>query len=472
MQRLETVQASGYPFEERAHPISLAGWSQSSVALLVVAHAVLGVILQRVPALGLAQLCGALVYMAYALTRPSPVPAFAAAVYLGSSEVLWRITKIPVPWESAKYLIAIVPLISIVLHNRRLRPVMTPALYIMFMVPSALIVLADSSQTLEQSRQSVMAGLLAPLAIASTIAAARFLDLDQRAFRLVAGAAVMPLVTIAAIAAAGTYGRSDIVFNTESNTETSGGFGPSQVSTVLSFGTLLALLAALDTKSRVPTRLAFLLAAIGLLVQCVMTFSRGGLYNIAGAVLVALPALLQRRHARRMVVVGLGVAIAFSAALLVQANEFTGGALEKRFSETQTTGRTTLMADDLRIFFENPLLGVGPGSIRIHRANLGGALDGASAHTEVTRMLGEHGLLGLGSLLVMAFLIAYRLLVARKGRERAIVVALITWALLAQFNSALRTAAPILALSLAFARYRLDDEIDDEESASRSLSAG
>jgi len=71
--------------------------------------------------------------------------------------------------------------------------------------------------------------------------------------------------------------------------------------------------------------------------------------------------------------------------------------------EASLSGRAKIMALDLEIFRDNFLMGVGPGAARDLRWKYGyGTVVGA--HSEFTRMLAEHGLFGLISLLSILIL--------------------------------------------------------------------
>jgi hypothetical protein len=81
----------------------------------------------------------------------------------------------------------------------------------------------------------------------------------------------------------------------------------------------------------------------------------------------------------------------------------------------------------------------------------------ASAHTEYTRILAEHGLLGLVAFALVAA-IAWRAH-KRNGAGMAAVVcsASLAWVALFLVHAAMRLAAPALMFGLACARYEFDD---------------
>mgnify|MGYP001208420104 CR=1 FL=1 len=86
------------------------------------------------------------------------------------------------------------------------------------------------------------------------------------------------------------------------------------------------------------------------------------------------------------------------------ATDFTAGMVEKRYLSifeinergdlVSGTGRLLIMALDLEIFSDNILAGVGPGISAAMRESYGyGRI--VAAHSEFTRVLAEHGILGL-----------------------------------------------------------------------------
>jgi O-antigen ligase len=98
------------------------------------------------------------------------------------------------------------------------------------------------------------------------------------------------------------------------------------------------------------------------LVQSVLTFSRGGLLNLVFALPMAI-FFFSRSGGGTMQRVFV-LTLVFSAALywaLPRLNSLTGGALQSRYEDLSTTGRAQLVEADLRIWKENPILGVGAG---------------------------------------------------------------------------------------------------------------
>jgi hypothetical protein len=218
------------------------------------------------------------------------------------------------------------------------------------------------------------------------------------------------------------------------------------VSTALAVGAMCCLLLVL-TERRRPARL--LLGALGLWFfgQGVFTFSRGGLYDLAGAALCILFVALGERSLRWKVLRGALIMTALSLVVFACLNSITDGALSDRFSSTDSTGRNEIAAGDLDLFYDNPLAGVGPGMAQYTREG-----KGASAHTEFSRMLAEHGVLGLAALGILIALILSAVSKAPTVWGRAISLSLTAFAALAMTNTAMRITAPAFLFGLGMTR--------------------
>jgi O-antigen ligase len=269
--------------------------------------------------------------------------------------------------------------------------------------------------------------------------------------------AVLPCVSVAAIAAQGTITAGAIKFTGESNFATSGDFGPNQVSAVLGCGALLCLLLALQRQAwRYVT--VSLLVGLWLIGQAFLTLSRGGVYAaVIGAAGIAIAAVLTRGTRSKAltagVVIVLGVVIIFS-----WLNGFSSGALENRYNDTGDTGRSDIASADVQLFASNPLFGVGVGQSKDSRATTDVGLTqadaDAAAHTEYSRLLAEHGALGVFAL---ALLVAMAVTAVRRALSpwnRFVAVSLSLWTF-AQFAHG-ATRVSIAAFTFGVAALRVE----------------
>lgn len=391
-------------------------------------------------------------------TRRLERTAFVIA-YITGAEILWRMTGAQVFWEFGKYATVLIAVLAMA-RARRLGGPLLPLAYFALLLPSTLLTL--SQMTAADAREQISFNLSGPLALFTCAWFFSHLRLARADLLRLLLVLVGPAIGIATVALYGTLTAEAIQFTDESNFLTSGGFGPNQVSAMLGLGALFCFLYVLNDRSRGGLRLTLLVAMLVLATQSALTFSRGGLYTAGGAAAVAVLYLLRDNRARlRMVLVVALIALAANYLIIPALDEFTGGALSQRFQDTSLTGRDRLLEADLQIWQEHPIFGAGPGgggSIRA-RAALGQlGFDRVAAHTELSRLLAEHGTLGLLALLLLAGASVRNLRRQRNSAGKALVAALIVWALLFMLGSAMRLVAPAALFGLSFAIFDLAED--------------
>jgi O-antigen ligase len=129
-------------------------------------------------------------------------------------------------------------------------------------------------------------------------------------------------------------------------------------------------------------------------------------------------------------------------------NNFTGGKLEERFDSTDTTNRSSIMEMELQIFAANPVFGVGVGEAVGQRVQMSQQL--AASHTEFTRLISEHGGLGVLAILSLVAASVYNLRKQTTRTGKALVAGSLVWAGLFMGNAGMRLAAPAFMWGLSF----------------------
>lgn len=374
-----------------------------------------------------------------------------AAAYIMGAEVLWRMTDARIFWETAKYAISALFLIGLVRRQGR-RINGKAALYLALLAPSILLTLAELP--LGAAREQISFNLSGPLALGLSVLFFTGLTLTESRFQGLLLAPIGPLLGVATIAIRRTVSATPIQFTQESNIVTSGGFGPNQVAAVLGLGAFLALFYVLHGRTRLPLSLRVMaLAAMAVLAtQSALTLARGGLVTAGAAAAVATAYLVQDRRIRgRILQLAPMLFVVGAYVVTPRLDEFTGGALSKRFQDTSMATRRELFEADLRVWREHPVFGAGPGMAKPARDAPGIV---AASHTEFSRLLAEHGLFGLGALLLLALLTAQRFRQAQTPVSRAMVLSMMGWSLLFMVHSAMRLAAPGFLFGLPFASPR------------------
>jgi hypothetical protein len=417
---------------------------------IAVAHAVLGAGLHL--ATPLVSLHGVVVVAAgvwFAVFDARPDRAIAAAVYIGSCDVFWRMHEAGLPYEGGKYAATLIFLVVLVRHVRRVGP--GPAAYLALLLPSTAWTLLQVEPGRWQDAISFnMSGPLLLFAATAVLSAVR-VGLDD--LRLLICASLSPLLAITTQAAYTTFTSADIYFGDDSNFATSGGGGPNQVSTVIGFGALLCFLLALRDPDR-RVRLAAAATGVLMLGQSALTFSRGGVLNVGLTFVVIAVISLQDRQAAVRVITVAAVVLVLVFLLWSRLDAFTGGALGNRFGDFGTTGRNEIAAGDIDVFLAHPVIGVGPGLVQDFREGEGDYV-GQPAHTEFTRLLAEHGLLGLAAIGVLGVMALARILRATTVWDRTWSAALCAWSAAAMLNAAMRVA--VISIAFGMAMMVVDD---------------
>ena len=125
-----------------------------------------------------------------------------------------------------------------------------------------------------------------------------------------------------------------------------------------------------------------------------------------------------------------------------------GGYAEKDLNRI-TSGRSGIIEEDLEVWQEYPLLGSGIGASPYLRMKYQtGDLFYITPHIEISRLLAEHGLLGLAYFIILMYL-GWRIWVRRnKIPSSDVIFALYILAFISSFHSAMRTFVTPFLLSV------------------------
>lgn len=418
----------------------------NNVLIFLLIHMALGLVLHRVQSLALIHIGITVVIGFWCAINGGEKLLWVACVgaYITGAEVLWRMLQAPVPWEFGKYATSAIFFIAI-LRNQMFRLPPFALLFLLMLLISVPVTLANTPYP-DYVRGVISFYMSGPI---SLLVCAWFfynVKFSQEQFHRLFLALIAPVLSIGAVTLFSSVTTENIVFTSESNTITSGGFAPNQVSAVLGLGAFLSLFFILGSK--LPRRLRMILFVVTLFlgIQSAMTFSRGGIYMAFGATVVALFYLSRsRRQMITTVFIGLALFVVTKYIVLPRLDSFTDGALAERFEKTDLTGRDTLIRDELDLWAENPILGVGPGMGQFYKRSLWGG-----SHTEYTRLLAEHGVFGLMAIIFLLFALLRNLNQANTHINKAVVAAFGFWGLLFMSSAAMRIVAPSFMIGITF----------------------
>jgi O-antigen ligase len=276
---------------------------------------------------------------------------------------------------------------------------------------------------------------------------------------------VLPVISMLSLLYFKTPDIKEIVFGGGANFETSGGYGPNQVATILGLGVFILAIHLFFQKRIFPLFFIDVLLFMYLIYRGLITLSRGGMLTA----LIALAAflffyILARKDKLQQMFKYLGLISVFGIVLVVYTADVTGGMLINRYTNKNaagiekkdiSTGRIDLFKSELDNFYEHPFFGIGVGGSKYDRLEEEGIV--AASHNEVSRLLSEHGMIGLLVLILLLF-IPSRHILNQPYLARGFLSAFLIFWFLTINHSAMRIAFPAFIYGLSVMTITFKDE--------------
>lgn len=271
----------------------------------------------------------------------------------------------------------------------------------------------------------------------------------------------LPLVTTVIYLFLYTPSIKDVVTGTQSNFETSGGFGPNQVSTILGLGMFCFFALFLLFSKTKKQKIFHFLFLLFISYRAIVTFSRGGVFT--GIVMIASLLLIvyffSNRKNKSILLMVFAGSLLVSLAIWTYTVSQTNGLIENRYAnkdargrekEDQLGGREEIALTELKMFADNPIFGIGVGRNKEYREEVTGIV--AASHNELTRLLAEHGSFGIVAILI---LLITPLVLYLQNRQNIFALSFFVFWALTINHAAMRLAAPafIYALSLLIVKF-------------------
>ncbi len=429
--------------------------SQISYTKLVLLHIAIGLAVYMLPVLAkIYAILIILIGMMYVVKKQNQNnEALYVSGYIVGAEVLLRMTEGCFIEQYAKFGVMIVLFLG--MYYKGFSKNSSPYwIFLILLIPG--IILATFTLNFETDiRKAITFNIIGPicLSVCSIYCYQRKISLKE--IMNIVHALAFPILSTVTYLFLYTPSIKDVVTNTESNFETSGGFGPNQMSTILGLGIFLfftkVILFSKSRKNQIIDAIILILVTF----RGIVTFSRGGV--IAGGLMITLLLIILLLNTKSRSKVKI-FSIVFSAALLlsliwVYSSVQTSGLIDKRYANqdargrvkaSKLTGREKLIESEFNMFYENPIFGIGVGKNKEYREKETGIE--AASHNEISRMLAEHGLFGIMGLLILLFT---PILLYFNNRQNIFVLPFIVFWLLTINHAAMRVAAPAFIYSLA-----------------------
>lgn len=432
--------------------------------ILIAAHVLLGALIYFVPfiakiyALAIVALG---VYFVIKFQNKNHEVLYVVAYVIGS-EVFLRMTNGNPNHEFAKYSVLLFSFMGM-FYSGFSKYAVPYWIFMLLLVPGIMIATAVLNFETD-IRKTIMFNISGPISLgfASLYTYNKKIRLDQlNAILLCMG---LPIVSCAAYLYLYTPDLKEILHGTSSNDDLTGHFGPNQVSTIMGLG-MFIFFTRLILNSR--TKFIFginLLLAFYITYRGMISFSRGGM--MTGFAMIVMLFLLTYFNSKYKGKIKLNYLIVLMFIAMVAIWSFTsyqtGGLIDKRYTnkdalgrekKDKLTGRGELAAGEIQMFLENPILGVGVAKGTEIRSEENGYL--TASHDEITRMLAEHGMLGIIALLI---LFCTPIFLYFDNKQNIYIFSFLIFWLLTINHAAMRTASPSFVYALALLKVKLDEE--------------
>ena len=350
------------------------------------------------------------VYLIFKTKNETGIAHYAAA-YLMGAEVFFRMSWCGLPWEFGKYAIIILLSLGMLLDSKERNSAYLFILYLFLLIP-AIYLSIDYYDDFKELKSRVMFNMGGPIVLAvSAIYFYRY-KMTMEEFVRLSRWIVLGVVATSAIVMTNVGDYTAVRYTYSSNGTSSGGFSGNQVSIAFGIGAMIILINTV-LKNKIFYYIwidLFLLFAF--IFQGLMTFSRGG---ISSAILAAIVGIFifyfsnlnqiidfLRKNFLKML-----LSFAFIVGTFSYVNDVTGGFLYARYFNVNsegkqikkdiTTGRGDITKGDMMLFDSTGYMGSGVGVSLKERP----IRKFYAAHVEYTRMIAEHGVLGILALILM-----------------------------------------------------------------------
>lgn len=382
-----------------------------------------------------------------------------AAAYIVGAEVFLRMTHGNPLYEVTKYGVILFLFLGM-FYSGTSKGGIPYWIFLILLVPGvAISVFVLDFDT--NIRKAIMFNISGPvcLGVASLYTFRRNISFDQISNVLMALS--MPIVTCMTYIFIHAPSTREVITGTSSNSAASGGFGPNQVATILGLGMFIFFSRIILNSRSVFQKVINAILALLIGYRGLVTFSRGGM--VTGLLMLVLLILFLYRKSNfggRVKLNYLILVIGFTLLIgWVFTVSQTGGLINKRYAnqnakgekkESQFTGREDIATAEIDLFLQNPFFGVGVGKGYEIRKVITG--DDVLSHDEITRMLAEHGSLGIIGLLILIFT---PLVLYVENKFNMFLLCFVAFWFLTINHAAMRLAVPAFVYSLSLLNVQL-----------------
>lgn len=336
--------------------------------------------------------------------------ALMAAAYIAGAEVFYRMNGAMVFYETGKYSVIIFLILGMFYKGTSSKTV-PYWLYLLILIPGVIM----ASITLNYDvvfRKAIAFNLSGPVCLGVSALYCYYKKISVYQFNNLIILLLMPLVANMTYLYFYTPNIGEALMSgTASNYEASGGYGPNQISTVMGLGAFLACSRLFVVKNKMINLIDLIIFGM-MFFRAMVTFSRGGVLTGIICIIAFVLIFYQKKKGIDQVKLLRKSGIFLGALIIIwmYTTLKTQGLITYRYTNRDaagkleddiTTGRAELIETELQGFYNHPIMGVGVGKAKEYRSEEVGSA--TASHNEISRLLSEHGLLGLAAILILIF---------------------------------------------------------------------
>lgn len=457
--------------------------NEKSYIILVVVHLIIAVGIYLFNPLSKVYFLATFLFFLFrifsAAKKDLTVEVLASCAYIVGAEVFLRMTQGNFLYESSKYIVILYLLIGTLLGKSLNRGVYIYFIYLFALIPGIFI--ATTTLNIGTNvRTAITFNISGPVCLGIAAIYCYNNRITLKNLQKVLLAMLLPLLSTTLYLFLYSPNIRDVLRGTQSNFEASGGFGPNQVATVLGLGVFI-LVSRFFIQSKGFFLKIFNIILIGLMAyRGIVTFSRGGILVAIICILCFIGIYYWYSSIKRKMNIMKTLIVILAAFIFVWivSSISTLGLIDKRYSnqdavgrekEDITTGRSELLTSEVDVFLNNPFFGAGIGKLKEIRAEQSG--ENVASHNEMSRILGEHGIMGLFALLVLLLTpIFFRL----KNRRNIYFYSFYLFWFLTINHSSMRIAAPAFIYGLCLlnvVNYKKNTKTKQFNDTNKAISA-
>lgn len=438
---------------------------EKKYAFLILLHVVIGMIIFYIPALSkpFAALVFIIGLFLVVKNQNRNQEVLLVSGYIVGSEILFRMSGGIIIYEYAKYCITIFMFLGMY-YNGFSKNAVPYWIFLILLIPG-LLVATETLNLTTDLRKTISFNISGPicLGICSIYAYNKPLSIGKlNQILLFTG---LPIISITMYLILYTPDLKEaLALGTGSNYFTSGGFGPNQVATILGLG-MFIFFSRLMLESKTKVMLVInIIVTFFVVYRGLLTFSRGGM--ITGFIMIVILLyylyISTRHRGKTKLNYIFGIMVLLFFATWSYTSTQTDGLIEKRYAnqdasgrvkESQLTGREEIFTNEINSFINNPIFGIGVAKGVEDRLNL--TQEVALSHSEISRMMAEHGMFGIVALLVLLFT---PIVLFLDNRQHVFLWCFIVFWLLTINHAAMRISAAAFIYSLSLFKIYINEK--------------